>query len=309
MQENASFLPIPLNQAWHGRRETMQMLMKYAFKHPINVLEIGVWFGLGSTQIWLDNLKPQSNLLLLDSWRPYASQSDLSNMQWDYKSSDNMSTDAFLSTFLNVKKFENEYRDRQISIQMTRGRSKDFLPFLRDDSFDFIYIDGDHRYADSKFDIIQAKRLIKKDFGIICGDDLELLPTNALIEIAKNNTDTDFVKEPQAFHPGVLLAVSEEFDHVNMVNGFWWVICKNGEFNTCSIEFEMQFMDNPMADVRLLEQDVNGYNIVMLDTIFLGVPISLGELNLRKKEDLARPGIIVKLSLQELKTEIARITA
>jgi len=29
-----------------------------------------------------------------------------------------------------------------------------------------------------------------------------------------------------------LLAVGEAFVEVNMVNGFWWVYCKNGKFTT-----------------------------------------------------------------------------
>ena len=100
---------------------------------------------------------------------------------------DDLSTDAFLSAFLKVKKFETENKDRNIKIQMTRGASSSVLPLLKDDSFDLIYIDGDHKYENSKNDIAQAKRLVKKTFGIICGDDLEKLPTPELMAVSKNH--------------------------------------------------------------------------------------------------------------------------
>ncbi len=180
-------LPIQQNQAWPPRAAMMENLVKAAFQSAVTALEIGVWFGIGSTNIWLENLKPGSTLFLLNSWKPFASQEDLKDEKVDYKGMDDLSTDAFLSAFLKVKKFETENKDRNIKIQMTRGASSSVLPLLKDDSFDLIYIDGDHKYENSKNDIAQAKRLVKKTFGIICGDDLEKLPTPELMAVSKNH--------------------------------------------------------------------------------------------------------------------------
>ena len=60
---------------------------------------------------------------------------------------------------------------------------------------------------------------------MICGDDLDLGLAIDLLELAKQNVDTDLVvlDNGQAFHPGVLLAVSEKFKSVNSMSGFWWV--------------------------------------------------------------------------------------
>jgi len=95
-----------------------------------------------------------------------------------------------------------------------------------------IYIDASHIYPDIKFDIQSAKRLIK-DKGMICGDDLDLKITEELIAIAKKNVELDLYLLPngEAIHPGVLLAVYEEFEEVNQKNGTWWVY-KNGESYT-----------------------------------------------------------------------------
>lgn len=218
------------NQAWLVRQPHMEKLIRQAFDYPISALEIGTWYGVGSTQIWLDNLKNGSTLMLLDVWKPYSSEVDLQDQEWDYRAMDNLSTDAFLSTFLNIRRFEGEKDRPNIGIQMVRADSELFLPLLADKSFDFIYIDGDHKYEKVKRDIQHAKRLIKSGYGVICGDDLERLPTQALIELAQNFKNQDYVRGQHHFHPGVLLAVAEEFGKVNMANGFWWVICKNGNF-------------------------------------------------------------------------------
>jgi len=211
----------------------MAKLFQAAFPSAISALEIGVWYGVGSTNIWLENLQPNSSLFLVDPWKPYASADDLSDPEWQgYKQMDGLSTDAYLSAFLNVKKFQAEQSHKQIKIHMTRGESSSFLPMLRDDCFDFIYIDGDHKYEHAKKDIQQAKRLVNKKFGIICGDDLDRQPNPELIEIAKNHRNRDYLRGEQQFHPGVLLAVSEEFPAVNMVNGIWWIVCSGGRFTT-----------------------------------------------------------------------------
>ena len=94
-------------------------------------------------------------------------------------------------------------------------------------------MDGAHAYKECFDDIKLAKRIVKKDFSIICGDDLEQLPTRERIKIAKTNLKTDStitLSKGDAFHPGVLLAVAESFNEVNMSKSFWWIYCVNGEF-------------------------------------------------------------------------------
>jgi hypothetical protein len=221
---------VPFDQAWESRKVPMANLITAAFANPISILEIGTWCGLGSTQVWLMNLLKGSKITLVDAWRPYASTMDLKDAAFDYRGMDVLSSDAFLSTYVAVRKFEAEHRDREVEVQLIRADTETFLPYLNPESFDFIYIDGDHKFEKVLSDIKNAKRLVKSDFGIICGDDLERLPTAALIDLAAQYKDRDFLREPHYFHPGVLLAVSQEFDHVSMINGFWWVVCRKGVF-------------------------------------------------------------------------------
>lgn len=224
---------IPENQVWPMRAPIMEKVFTSAFAgRPIRILEIGVWFGVGSTKIWTTHCAPGSEVFLVDSWTPYSSSADLEDEGWDYGKVDDLSTDAFLSAFLSVKKIQAARKAEGVKVNMIRGDSASLLPTLADGIFDFIYIDGDHKYDRAKIDMQQAKRLIRKDFGVICGDDLEVHPTPELYEVAKQYPTRDFLRAPHNFHPGVVAAVHEEFGQVNLVNGFWWTCCINSNFTT-----------------------------------------------------------------------------
>lgn len=226
---------VPQNQAQPKRTKVMAALAKAAFKTKVRVMEIGVWYGIGSTNIWFDSFMDGSEIVLIDAWRPYASDADVSGPEfrptyWNYAKMDSLSTEAFLSAFLSVRRFENENGGKDVSL--IRANSSTLLNYFKDETFDFIYIDADHKYELVKRDIQNAKRLINRKYGVICGDDLEKLPTEELVELAKKFRDRDYIKGSYGYHPGVCLAVSEEFETVNMVDGFWWVVCTNGIFST-----------------------------------------------------------------------------
>jgi hypothetical protein len=219
--------PLATNQAWQHRREVMIRAIQ-SFPGPIKALEIGTWFAEGSTALWLEHLKPGSSLTLVDAWRPYASPSDVQASDGYWNAMDGATTDAFLSAYLTCRRHEISAVDRQIDIHLVRAPSSQFLPMLADETFDFIYIDGDHKYPSATADMAQAKRLIRKTgYGMICGDDLEMIPTPELIALARRHLDRDYV---EGFHPGVLLAVVEHFHTISMHNGFWFTLVRDGVF-------------------------------------------------------------------------------
>jgi hypothetical protein len=222
---------VPMNQAWPARLPIMEACIQRLLSSPVNALEIGTWFGLGSTQIWLKTLPPGSTLTLIDAWRPYSSEDDLKVSDgFNYREMDELSSKALLSTLKEIT--DREKTGNSIEVNVVRARAGSFLKQLRPDQFDFIYIDGSHYYADIKTDIQCAKSLAKDSFSIICGDDCEALPTENLLAFAKQNVTRDFIQHPSgtSFHPGVMLAISEEFKDVNMKNGFWWIYKRNGRF-------------------------------------------------------------------------------
>ena len=174
------------NQAASLRSPIMEGFFSALFGNkPIKGMEIGVWYGKGSTKIWLENCSANSEFWLVDIWRPFASKEDLTEDDGhNHAVYGQLSTDAFLSSFLAVKEIEQSRHKDNLKINLLRGDSSNCLSNFKSNSFDFIYIDGDHKYEKVKEDLREAKRLIKKDNALICGDDLELLPTDELYELA-----------------------------------------------------------------------------------------------------------------------------
>jgi hypothetical protein len=174
----------------------MQTFIQKAFDYPINFLEIGTWFGDGSTNVWLNNLKPNSNIFLVDSWRPYSSEKDLSELDrktWvDYSYIDKNTTDAFLGAYSQVRSFET-HSDLNINISMIRSNSIQFMESINDNYFDVIFLDGDHKYITIKREIEIAKRIVNKKYGIICGDDLDFLPDQFLVDLSLKYKERDYI--------------------------------------------------------------------------------------------------------------------
>jgi predicted O-methyltransferase YrrM len=220
-----------------SRREWMLKALDF-FKGPINALEIGTWFGTGSTQLWLDHLHEGSTLTLVDMWGAKQSVGSRNLQMRDHP--DSIIDDAFQSTYNKIKEFES--KDKDIRINMIRAQSKPFLSELRSNHYDFVYVDGGHRYDEAQYDIQEGKRILKTDGGIICGDDYELFPSEGKLSdmIANKNVDT------APHHPGVSMAIYDEFAaRVNVVNGFWWVFTHQGQFTRSFGAVD----DNPLPSV------------------------------------------------------------
>ncbi len=219
---------ISVNQANPERDAAMRAMIGQYFSSSASLLEIGSWFGEGSTRIWLDELPSGSDLILLDRWDSYVSAEDLGKGSAGYAGMDRFHRPALINT---VDVVDAHPRRHEIDVSIIRSETRRIGRFLENAAFDVIYIDGSHYHDDVVADIEFAKKAIKTGFGIICGDDLEILPDAEVIEHARRFKERDFVAYgDRHFHPGVALAVAEQFGRVNMKDGFWWVFCRNGVF-------------------------------------------------------------------------------
>ena len=85
---------------------------------------------------------------------------------------------------------------------------------LADASFDFVFIDADYSYRSTKADI-RAWRSKVKPGGILCGHDCEGRVADFDQERLVESLDGDTIPGNERFsqiHPGVIMAVDEEFD-------------------------------------------------------------------------------------------------
>jgi predicted O-methyltransferase YrrM len=182
------------------------------------VLEIGTFFGEGSTQTFLNTLGNRAHLVVMDSWTSYISELDKGKSRF-YRRMDDLSYFAAANTLRIVKKAEKSPDSPHISI--IRRSVNDF--YFAENSFDLVYIDGSHYYEDVCRDIELALKILKPG-GIICGDDLEMPLSEDLIAAARLHQNEDYIPNAQGsyFHPGVALAVSDLLGTIEMKSGFWW---------------------------------------------------------------------------------------
>lgn len=116
--------------------------------------EVGVFKGEFTEQI-LSFVKPKM-IYLIDLWEYDA---DIHSANFDEKPD-------MLKNYERVKKKFG----KMSNVVIKKGYSQQELQQLQDNSLDWIYVDGDHRYEGVKSDLEVAIKKVKKG-GIIAGDD------------------------------------------------------------------------------------------------------------------------------------------
>ena len=143
----------------HSRGLLLSML-------PTNAVgaEIGVHEGDFSRRI-LDVLKPRK-MHLIDPWQ-YQTGKEFAEAYYGGKAKGGQT--EVDSRYLRVlQRFQPEIQNGQVEVH--RGFSNQVAVQFPDEYFDFVYIDGDHRYAAVKEDLeLYFKKL--KVRGLLCGDD------------------------------------------------------------------------------------------------------------------------------------------
>ncbi len=123
---------------------------------PINYLEIGTFYGANLISVANSYAKhPGSNLHCIDPWMDYDEYPEYKNQQF-----------KIYTTFCdNIKKSGHEPK-----VKVHRGFSREEIPKLEDESFDLIYIDGNHEPEYVMEDAVLSFRKLKKG-GYMVFDD------------------------------------------------------------------------------------------------------------------------------------------
>jgi len=189
-------------------------------RNDLTCLEIGSWFGAGSTQIIG---KFSEELVCVDHWQGNENEEHREIVA---------TIDVFKWFVANTSKFDGR-------VKPIRGSSQDVCPLLEKMKYDFIFIDGDHRYSSTVQDIKSTLPLLKHG-GILAGHDCEGRISSKILNFIDENKDIDHVDSiyPDFVHchPGVIKAVHELIEHHklyaekrleldNGMNGFstiWW---------------------------------------------------------------------------------------
>lgn len=214
-------------QCWPKRYPLMRDLIRKELEKEnkaYKILEIGSWAG-HSTTLWASACKEKKKgkVFCIDTWGGASNTPQLRNK-----------TKKILNLFHhNIK--TSGVEDYVVSI---KGSSDDVAKILCENTFDLVYVDGDHSYTQFKKDLLNYMKFVKAG-GIICGDDLELYPNEIDVKNAKKHCEEDFILDPklkESFHPGIALGVLEVFGNkINMKNGFWYTK-KEKDWDTTKIK-------------------------------------------------------------------------
>jgi len=185
---------------------TLRNLAEKSARDGMCILEIGSWCGCSSAILGRVARAHDGRLVCVDWWRGLMGERAV----WLERL-----TDPYRQFRKRV--MAEGLEDTVISM---RGRSEKVLPLLAEKSFDFIFIDADHRYARALCDMQYARRLIRPG-GTICGHDCETIPTPENKQDLERNRNQDFV---DGVHAGVVLAVYDAFgaDGYEIENSIWF---------------------------------------------------------------------------------------
>ena len=200
------------------------------------LLEVGCWAG-GSAVVFARALKNhfgKGHLTCVDPWEVFYEQGtgNVGNINADHRKA--------MGSGKVFELFQHNLRAAGIADLVSAHRSK-FGEWTTNQTFDLIYIDGDHRYDSVRQDLEKAHGLLKIG-GFLCGDDLERQYHEVDPDFCEQHLTDDFVFEPKKalahFHPGVTKAVGEFFtDPVSAYEGFW-VMQKAGENRYVSVQLD-----------------------------------------------------------------------
>lgn len=211
-----------------------QKLIKYlslsSERDRLSILEIGSWAG-ASTYSWCEAIARyydrNGHVTCIDVW-----DQNIEPVQ----ASPGEKTPAILDVFLhNVE--ASGYSDLVVHMQSTSDRA---FEQLEGQTFDVIYIDGNHSYGHVLNDIVHSIDVLECG-GIICGDDLEIQADQISEPVLLTHSEigTGWAVNPQTgdgYHSGVTRAVAETLGTVSSWHGFWAV--KDTEIGWDLIDFE-----------------------------------------------------------------------
>ena len=168
-------------------------------------LEIGSWCGDSTLILGKVAQANRGHLFCIDWWKgnkgteleKIASQTDIFSFFWK-------------------RICDQRLQDVVIPI---RARSDVALKILKSQSFDLIYLDGDHRYGSILKDIQRCKSLVREN-GIMCGDDCEGRMADFDPIFLDKGKHRDFY---QSAHCGVILAVGKSFREFSIDYSIWSV--------------------------------------------------------------------------------------
>jgi hypothetical protein len=203
------------NQLWPERKAALLRSIELLGDQPALAIEVGTWFALGSTEVIAAMLPCGSKMICVDSYEIPTETTTRSAARMSY-----LCDYARAHASQKIIRLEDKRPDVQIHLQI--NKSVGTLRTFEDEIVDFIYLDGSHSYSELMNEIAISLRILRLG-GILCGDDLDALPSDDLVHECQPHRNKDLLqlKDGRFVHPGVICAIADALPNVEYDAGHW----------------------------------------------------------------------------------------
>lgn len=230
-------------------------------------LEVGSWCG--DSSIILENVvkKYDGYLFCVDWWK--------GNIGTELQE---IASKVDVFTFFWNRICNEGLKDVIIPI---RALSNVVSEILREETFDLIFLDGDHRYEGILSDIQHYLPLVKRNGGILCGHDCEGHISDFEPNFLESGKDVDIY---EGIHCGVVLAVGSIFKEYSINCGIWSVKATDNDSGWKPTNLEFPEIEVPFTAPPVLLGSYKGYNLIRYGCHIHAVSQALGPLDLQRIE-------------------------
>ena len=265
------------------QKVVLRTLAESVGKPSLNFLEIGNWLGESTLVLAEVAKKHFGKLFCVDWWKGnvgteleiIASKEDIFNLFWQ-------------------RICQEGYEDVVVPI---RGSSDTVAQILKDQAFDLVFIDGDHRYDQTQRDIRNYASFVKSDGGIFCGHDCEGYIPDFDERFLNQGKDIDC---HETVHCGVVLAVGSTFKDYSIDHSIWSLVSdpKKRMWHPTNLNF---------PDLKKRKQDPppllgssESFKVFRYGKRVFAVPKDISNFDVTREDPPAPPTVITGSTLDEL---------
>ncbi len=264
----------------HEQRIVLITLAESAARASCKFLEVGSWCGDSTVLLGKVAQENSGQLYCIDWWKgnegteliEIAKKTDIFSFFWN-----RICTEGLEDVVIPI-----------------RSRSDVGVEILKDNMFDLVFIDADHRYEPLANDIKQYAPLVRRKGGILCGHDCEGRISDYDISFLDAGKDRDIY---QSVHCGVVLAVGSAFKNFSINHAIWSVRAEASRWKPTNLVFPgiEDKRQTPLPTIGLSKS----YILSRYDRLVYAVPYSLSNLDLREGIERERDEIIKAKDLNE----------
>lgn len=241
-------------------QEVVLMALAESVARPgCKFLEIGSWCGDSTIILGKIVQKNGGHLFCIDWWK--------GNIGTDLESIAKKN-DIFSLFWKNI--LREGLEDTVIPI---RGQSDIAATVLKEQTFDLVFLDGDHRFEGMLNDIKEYAPLVRKENGILCGHDCDGYISDFDMDFLEKGKNLDVYKN---VHCGVVLAVGSVFKNYSIDHNIWSIQASNIDQNWQPT--------NILFSVPKLIETHKGFNLIKYHNRVYAIHYTLGLVDLPRDE-------------------------